>query len=84
MKTLTELLNRLSKAEIADLNNGVDRVYKVTPPDGVSHFVLSNSKGNAAQEVCEVEVCTQKQLQTALLNNLLEQQKNADSPKAKS
>lgn len=48
MKTLTELLKGLGKQQVAELSSGKVRAYKVTPPDGESQYVLSNSQGNAA------------------------------------
>lgn len=78
MKTLHELLRSLSKEQIAELSTGKARAYKVTTPDGPSQYVISNSKGNAALEICDVENCTQKQLQVALFENLLKQEKTEE------
>lgn len=78
MKTLRELLQSLSKYQIAELSTGKARAYKVTTPHGPSQYVISNSKGNAALEICEVENCTQKQLQVALFENLLKQEQEND------
>lgn len=51
-------------------DDGKLRPYKVTPSDGLTIYALANSPGNAALALCEVETCTQKQIQTAALNAL--------------
>lgn len=57
------------------VKDGKLRPYKVTPSDGVTVYALANSPGNAALVLCDVETCTQKQIQTAALNALLNRAK---------
>lgn len=70
MKTLTELLESLSPAQLLEIHEGKLRAYKVTPPDGLSQYILSNSQGSAAMEVCEVETCAKKDVYVAMLDKM--------------
>lgn len=74
-------LKELVKANPELLKDEKKRPYEVTV-GGKSYFVLSNSAGNAALDVCEVRTCKPKELQAALIESICEGAKNATSPKA--
>jgi hypothetical protein len=74
--TTYKTLEALVEENLEQIKEGKKlRPYKVTPQEGVTIYTLSNSPGNAALALCEVEVCTQKQMQTAMLNSLLKKAK---------
>lgn len=82
MKTYPTL-EALASENLEDIKAGNLRPYRVKHGDK-TEYVITNSPGQAALAVCEVDTCTQKQLQTALLNVLLEQAKSDESPQKKS
>lgn len=63
-------LETLVEENLKEIREGQLRPYKVTPQEGKTVYALANSKGNAALALCEVENCSQKQIQTAALNVL--------------
>lgn len=60
-KTLPELMQAESANEAENV-----RPYKVTPEGGKPVYVMSNSPGQAAQQVCVVEVVSVKEQNAAL------------------
>jgi Ser/Thr protein kinase RdoA (MazF antagonist) len=72
-KTLESLVDE----NLEDIKEGKRRPYKVTPSEGNTVYALSNSSGNAALALCEVETCSQKQIKVALLNALANKAKEA-------
>jgi hypothetical protein len=75
-KTLEELVEE----NLTELRDGSKlRPYKVTPTEGRTVYAFTNSVGNAALSLCEVETCTQKQVQTAALNVLQKKAKAKDA-----
>jgi hypothetical protein len=74
-KTLEALVEENLEA-IKDGNGS--RPYRVTPSEGKPVYAFTNSKGNAALAVCEVEACDQKEIKVAALNLCLKQSKEQD------
>lgn len=68
-----QTLEALATENLEAIKAGEGRAYMVKHGDK-TEYAFSNSPGQAALEVCEVTTCTQKQIQTALLNVLLESQ----------
>ena len=70
-------LEALVEENLDEMRDGKLRPYKVTPQEGLTVYALANSPGNAALALCEVETCTQKQIQTAALNALAKKAKES-------
>jgi hypothetical protein len=64
-------LEALVEENLEAVREGKLRPYRVTPSTGKTIYALANSPGNAALALCEVETCTQKQIQAAALDALL-------------
>lgn len=71
-----QTLEELASDNLEAIKKGEGRAYAVKHGE-TTEYAFCNSQGQAALEVCEVTTCTRKQIQTALLNVLLEKAKKA-------